>query len=169
VWPSEAAVEDAVEAARAAADAVGVREGPTYTQIRMAADGPRVVELAARLGGGHDAELCEAALGIDLNALALAAAFGRPARVPPVRPAGGACIEFLVAPPGELHAVEGIKEALELEGVLDAVPYRPPAWRFGPLRAGADRAGFVMARGDSRAEAVERAARAAELVRFVVD
>lgn len=168
VWPSEEAVEDAVEAARAAAEALGIREGPTYTQIRLGPDGPRVIELAARLGGGHDAELCEAALGIDLNALALAAAFGRRVRVPEARPAGGACVRFLVAPPGRLEAVEGFGEVLELPGILDAVPYRGPGHEFGPLRAGHDRAGFVLARGDSRAEALERAEAAVERIRFVV-
>jgi biotin carboxylase len=127
------------------------------------------MELAARLGGGHDAELCEAALGIDLNALALAAAFGRPARIPPARPVGGVCVRFLVAPPGRLLGVHGVKEALELDGVLDAVPYRPPGWQQGPLRTGHDRAGFVLARGDSRVEALERAEQAAALIRFDVE
>ena len=40
------------------------------------AAGPYVVEVAARLGGGHDAELCRAATGIDLNDLALSFALG---------------------------------------------------------------------------------------------
>jgi biotin carboxylase len=165
-WPSEHDVGDAVEAARAAAEAIGVREGPTYTQLRLGADGPKVIELAARLGGGHDAELCEAALGIDLNALTLRAAFGRRVRVPTARPAGGACVRFLVAPPGRLEAVEGVREALELPGVLDAVPYRAPGWEFGILRTGHDRAGFVLTRGDSRAEAVRRAEEAAVRISF---
>ncbi|MBD0290282.1 MAG: ATP-grasp domain-containing protein [Thermoleophilia bacterium] len=169
VWPSAVSVDEAVEAARAAAAALGIREGPTYTQLRVGEDGPRVIELAARLGGGHDAELCEAALGIDLNALALAAALGRRAKVPVGRPAGGACVLFLVAPPGRLRRVAGVDEALRLPGVLDALPYRPPGWRFGPLRAGADRAGFVLARGDSRAQALARGEAAAERVRFHVD
>ena len=79
VWPSEAPpadVEAAVSVARAAADAIGVLDGPTYTQVLVGEDGPVVGELAARLGGGHDAELCEAAVGVDLNGLAIAAAFG---------------------------------------------------------------------------------------------
>ncbi len=169
VWPSEADVDAVVEVARAAAEAVGVREGPTYTQLRIDADGPKLMELAARLGGGHDAELCEAALGIDLNALALAAAFGRTANIPDPKPAGGACVRFLVAPPGRLVGVEGLREALELPGVLDAVPYRPPGWEFGLLRTGHDRAGFVLARGDSREEALSRAEEAAARIVFVVE
>lgn len=166
VWPSEQDADAAIEVARAAAEAVGVREGPTYTQIRIGPDGPRIMELAARLGGGHDAELCEAALRIDLNALALSAALGRPVSVPAPRPVGGACVRFLVASPGRLVAVEGIREALEVPGVVDAVPYRPPGWEFGVLRTGHDRAGFVLARGDSRAEALARAEEAAARITF---
>ena len=87
-WPSAHAVEEAVGAARLAADALGVTDGPTYTQIVLGPDGPRVMELAARLGGGHDAELCRVALGIDLNGLALAAALGEPVELPEPEPAG---------------------------------------------------------------------------------
>lgn len=165
-WPSEHDVAGAVDAARRAAEALGIEAGPTYTQVRLAPDGPRVMELAARLGGGHDAELCRVALGIDLNGLALAAALGEEADVHDARPAGGACVRFLVAPPGVLEAVEGLDAALGTDGVLDARVYRPPGWEFGPLRRGADRAGFVLARGDSRDDAVARAGRAAEAVRF---
>ena len=66
----------AVDVARAAVEAVGIRNGPSYTQVRLGPDGPVVMEVAARLGGGHDAELCRAALGVDLNALAVEAALG---------------------------------------------------------------------------------------------
>ena len=81
VWPSSLAPEQvgaAVDAARAAAEALGVRDGPTYTQVVVGERGAHVVELAARLGGGHDAELCAAVLGVDLNELALSAALGEP-------------------------------------------------------------------------------------------
>jgi biotin carboxylase len=167
-WPSENDVEPAVEVARAAADALGVAEGPTYTQVRLSADGPRVMELAARLGGGHDAELCHAALGIDLNGLALAAALGEDVSIPPAKPIGGACVRFLVAPSGLLESVEGIDRALAQEGIVDARVYRRPGWIFPPLRRGGDRAGFVLATGDSRDDALTRADRAADLIRFSV-
>ena len=95
-WPSElepAQIGAVVEAAAAAAAAVGITEGPSYTQVLVGPDGPRVGELAARLGGGHDAELCRVALGVDLNGAALSAALGEevpPARLAPVARLGGA-------------------------------------------------------------------------------
>jgi biotin carboxylase len=165
-WPSAHPVEEAVEAAGQAAQAVGVTDGPTYTQVRLGPDGVRVMELAARLGGGHDAELCAAALGIDLNGLAIAAALGDPVEVPEAQPAGGACVRFLVPPAGTLQAVEGIEDALAVAGVVDARVYRAPGWTYSAFRRGADRAGFVLARGDSRDDALARAARAMERIRF---
>lgn len=172
VWPSALEPERigaAVEAAAAASSALGIADGPTYTQILAGTDGPRVTELAARLGGGHDAELCEAALGVDLNGLALAAALGEPidpAALTPAARAGGACVRFLVAPPGEVCGVTGVEEALGLDGVLDVHLYRQAGTIAVPLRRGADRAGAVLASGATREEALERAGRAADFVRF---
>jgi biotin carboxylase len=126
-----------------------------------------VIEMAARLGGGHDAELCRLATGVDLNALALAAALGESVEKPRPRGRGGACVRFLVAPPGQLSELRGLDEASEVEGVVEARAYRRAGWVFGPLRRGADRAGFVLAAGRSRGDALARADRAAQLVQFV--
>ena len=165
-WPSAHDVSEAVEAAHAAADALGIQNGPTYTQVRLSKSGSKVMELAARLGGGHDAEVCREALGIDLNGLALDAALGEPVRVTKPAPAGGACVRFLVPPEGELTALAGIDEARGAPGVVDARVYRRPGWVFGPLLRGADRAGFVLATGSSRDDALANAGRAADLIRF---
>ncbi len=174
VWPSSLAPVDvgaAVDAARAAAEALGVREGPTYTQVVVGERGAHVVELAARLGGGHDAELCEAALGVDLNGLALSTALGEAVdeeRLRPVRRTGGACVRFFVSEPGVLQTIAGLGEARALDGVLWVRTYPDPGAELGPLRRGSDRVGAALAVGATREEAVERAGRAAETVRFVV-
>jgi biotin carboxylase len=169
-WPCVTGTQSPIEAARAAAEALGVRNGPTYTQIRVGADGSRVVELAARLGGGHDAELTEAATGVKLNDLALDFALGNEACVTGTQSLhGGACVLFLVAPEGVLHAVEGREAAHASEGVLDVRIYREPGFRIGPLLRGADRAGAVIAAGETRDDALERARKAADEIRFVVE
>lgn len=173
VWPSALAaadVEAAVAAAEAAAAALGIADGPTYTQILAGPEGPRVVELAARLGGGHDAELCRVALGVDLNRLALTAAVGDEideSALAPSQPAGGACVRFLVAPPGPLRAAV-VEEARAAPGIVRVYVYREPGFIFVPLRRGADRAGAVIAVGESRDQALERADTAASLVRFEI-
>ena len=170
VWPCVSETQAPIAAARAAAEALGIRNGPTYTQLRLGADETRVVELAARLGGGHDAELTEAVTGIPLNDLALDVALGIEPCVSETQALhGGGCVLFLVAPEGRLLEVRGREVAHAVEGVLDVRIYRQPGHVFGPLRRGADRAGAVIAVGESREQALERARAAADEIRFVVE
>ncbi len=152
VWETEH--DGSAAAAAQAVTALGISEGPAIVLLRIGPDGPRVLELAARLGGGHEAELCEAALGIDLNALALSAALGETIeswRLEPRWRAGGACIRFL----------EGEGEAERLDTAEAA-----PGVEWVRVYGGSDRAGAVLATGGSSAEALERATCAAKCVRF---
>ena len=169
LYPSLHPVAAVVAVAEAACRALGVVSGPTYTQVLLAPDGPRVMEVAARLGGGHDAELCSAALGVELSAAAVRAALAQaPGGLEPVRERA-AVVRFLIAPAGRLVRVDGLAEARALPGVELAYAYRSPGAEIAPLLRGPDRAGFVLASGATRAEA-EAAARGAEaVIRFVVE
>ena len=172
-WPAAVAPEDAgaaVALAAAAARALGVADGPTTAHVLLAEDGPLLAKLSARVGGGHDAELCRVALGVDLNALAVGAALGEPVHAQQLVPSagvGGACVRFLVAPPGELREVRGLEEAYAIEGVRGIRVYRQPGHVFAPLRRASDRAGAVLATGDTRDDALDAAQRAASCIRFV--
>src|SRR5207302_9041986 len=176
-WPSELTPEQiaaAIDVAGNAVAEVGIASGPSYTQILGGDDDgrPRIADLAARLGGGHDAELCRAVLGVDLNGLALAAALGRAIalqQLAPVAREGGGCVRFLVAPPGQLRGVTGLEEAYALDGAKGIRLDRQPGHAFGALLRGPDRAGAILAVGAARADALDQADRAAALVRFDVE
>ncbi|MGZ4292175.1 MAG: ATP-grasp domain-containing protein [Gaiellaceae bacterium] len=166
VWPPEVSdtlrVSDTVSRAVAA---IGLTDGPSYTQLRIDADGPKVIEVAARLGGGHDAELAEAVTGVDLNGLAIDAALGHELVLTQHEPrVGGAVTRFLIAAPGVLERVE-VPDGLE--GVERVRIYREPGYVLAPLRRGSDRAGALLATGGSRDEALMRANAAADRIRFV--
>jgi biotin carboxylase len=167
VWPSKVSDTGTVsDTASAAVRALGIEAGPSSTQLRIGPDGPRVVEVAARLGGGHDAELARAITGVDLNGLAIDAALGNDLVLIQHKPlVGGAVTRFLVAPPGLLEQVD----VPELpEGIERVRLYREPGYVFTPLRRGADRAGAVLATGETREDALLRADRMASAIRFRV-
>jgi biotin carboxylase len=158
-----------VEAVAAGVAALAVESGPVTARVVLGEDGPLVARLAPRLGGGHDGELCHAALGIDLDALAVRAALGEQPDerdLVPIALAGGACVRFLVAPAGELREVAGLNEAQALPGVRGIWIYRRPGHVFADLHRPSDRAGAVLTVGDDRGQALERADRALELIRF---
>jgi len=173
-WPAALTPAEADTVTRIAVDAaaaLGVAHGPVTAQVLLGPGGPLLAKLSARTGGGSDAELCRAATGIDLDDLAVADALGETVpeeRLRAVAPAGGACVRFLVAPPGELAETLGLDDARAVPGVRSVRAYRPAGHRFAPLRRASDRAGAVLAAGATRAEAEAAAAGAAALVRFVV-
>jgi biotin carboxylase len=161
VYPSGLDDETAARVAGESVAALGIRQGPTYTQIVLSPDGPRVMEVAARLGGGHDSELVRRTTGVDLATAAVRAALGLPvdpAALQPL-PAAAGVIEFLQAPAGTLAGVSGPPEATF---------YHPPGHVYGPLRVATDRAGYVIWTALTRQEALAEARTAAEAVRFEV-
>ena len=162
VWPSQVPGTEVAATAAAAVAALGIENGPSYTQLRIGPAGPQVIEVAARLGGGHDAELVHAAVGVDLNGLAIDAAFGAPLAQPlPDPKVGGAVTRFLVAPAGVL-------ERVEVPDGIAARIYREPGYVFVPLRRGSDRAGAVLVTAGSRDQALRAAADAVAAIRFHV-
>jgi biotin carboxylase len=173
LWPADlepAEVGAAIEVAAAAARAIGVELGPTTTQILLGEEGPLLAKLSTRVGGGHDAELCRIALGVDLNALAVTVALGGDVNTVSLAPSSGveaACVRFLIAPAGVLKEVRGLEEAYAFDGVRGIRIYRKPGHVFGELRRASDRAGAVLATGDTPADALACADRAAAHIRFV--
>jgi biotin carboxylase len=174
VWPAElepAAIAGAIAIAGAAARALGVVDGPTTTQVLIPDEGPPLLaKVSARVGGGHDGELCRVALGVDANALAVAVALGEEVRaqdLAPSRGVGAACVRFLVAPAGVLHEVRAVDEAFAIDGVRGIRIYRKPGHVFRELRRASDRAGAILVTGDTRDDALDAADEAAERIRFV--
>ncbi len=161
VYPSRQDTGAAARVATAAVAALGIADGPTYTQVVLGPDGPAVMEVAARLGGGHDSELVRLATGVDLAAAAVLAALGLEVEEDALRPVElGACvIEFLRAPEGELVSVSGPDEATF---------YHPPGHLYGPLRVATDRAGCVICPAPTGEEALRRSRTASEAVNFEV-
>jgi carbamoylphosphate synthase large subunit len=112
LWESDQAAL-AAELAQTAAEALGIHEGPSVTRVRLDPDGAKVLDLNACVGPG-EAELCRAALGIDLYSLALAGALGEPVserRLRPRRRAQAACVRFLPGGEAVLATAETREEA----------------------------------------------------------
>lgn len=173
VWPA-ALSDDEQEEVRllvaAAAEALGIHDGPLTAQVLVTPRGPLLAKLSARTDGGHGGELCRAALGVDLDDAAVAAALGEPvdeAGLRPARSAGGACVRFLSAAPGELQATIGEEPARALPGVRRVLLYRQPGHRFRELRRASERAGAVIAVGADAPEARATADVAAAMIDFV--
>ncbi|WP_435157397.1 ATP-grasp domain-containing protein [Amycolatopsis sacchari] len=75
------------EVAVAAVAALGVTDSPSHTELRITAEGPKVVEVNARVGGLFLAQMVQAATGVNLYDAWFDVVHGRPPRLAPTRSA----------------------------------------------------------------------------------
>jgi biotin carboxylase len=157
----------AIDAALAGVRALGIRRGPTYTQLRVGPRGAMIVETAYRLGGGLDPDVALLASGTSLFRKILGVALEREdwERAGPERsPHGGAIGKFLIGRPGRVVAIRGLETARAMPGIVAAEVYVELGGTVFPLTDGSKRAGHVLAFGADRNEAESRASAAAAAI-----
>jgi S-sulfo-L-cysteine synthase (3-phospho-L-serine-dependent) len=141
------------QAAEEAAAALGTRWGPVHVELRLAADLPRVIEVNARLAGGHIPRLVQLATGVDLIALHVAQSAGLPTAAPRYDQLRGAAIRFLtVDRPVRVQSApqrhgSGDRRVVEVTGTL------VPGAEYRPSGDHTDRVGHVITVAEDADEA----------------
>lgn len=148
-------------------DAVGHRDGPSHTELKLTPAGPRIIESHNRQGGDRITDLVELVHGVDLIKLGLAWATGQLEPWPTAPAAdGAAAIRFMTPPPGTVAAITGVDEAREQPGVVGVYLDVEPGDTIREVRSSRDRAGSVVARAPDAPTAASRASDAAARIRF---
>lgn len=148
-------------------NAVGHRDGPSHTEVKLTAAGPRIIESHNRQGGDRITDLVELVHGVDLIALMLAWATGQAAEwaaPPPAR--GAAAIRFLTPPPGLLTTITGADEVRTWEGVVDVQLALTPGDPIPTVQSSRDRAGHVLTVAETIAAATTLASAATNHIHF---
>lgn len=145
-------------------DAVGLRHGPSHTEIKLTPAGPKIIEGHNRIGGDRIVDLLELSYGVDFETLVVGVPFGLVpplAEPPPLRTASAT--RFLTAPPGVVVAVEG---ADEVRAQPDVVALDVTVKPGSVVRTGSnwDRCGQVIAIGPDTDAAVARCAELADQI-----
>ncbi|MEU0531469.1 ATP-grasp domain-containing protein [Amycolatopsis tolypomycina] len=147
--------------------AVGFADGIVHCEWIVGDDGvPYLVECAGRIAGDGIMEIIDHAYPVKLLRTYFAVMRGETPPPLPTRATGGAAVRFVPMEPGVIGAVAGLEEARRVAGVFLVDLQVGPGHRFAGLRSSWDRAGLVMAEADSPAEALQRAEKAAGLVRI---
>ncbi|GAB6902689.1 ATP-grasp domain-containing protein [Kineosporia succinea] len=161
-WPSPfpAPENDRIrDLAGRAVRALGVRDGLTHTEVKLTPDGPRLIEVNGRLGGGIQ-DLAQRAMGLDLIEYAARIALGEPAP-PRIVPVGQVYFQaFHPAPrrPATVRGHGGTEAVRALEGVQLCRTYVRPGQRLagGVATQELGRVSGVVADHDALATLVKR-------------
>jgi biotin carboxylase len=146
-------------------DAVGLRNGPGHTEVKLTSRGPRIVESHNRVGGDRINELTGIVYGVDLERHALGAGFGlvEPLTGSP-SPVGGAAVRFLTPEPGRVVEVTGVDAVRADPAFVDLRLDVRPGAVVPPLTWNEDKVGHVVVRGATAAEAVANGRRLAAAI-----
>lgn len=149
--------------------AAGFGTGVVHCEWIVSDGVPYLVECAGRFPGDGITALIEDAYQFDLAGAYYALMRGDQLPPLPRHPARGTAVRFLLAEPGRVTAIDGLEAARAADGVTHASVIYHPGETIGPLRSSWDRAGSVMARAGTAAEAMERATRASELIHVTTE
>ncbi len=148
--------------------ALGLNSCVTHSEIKLTSKGPKIVEIAGRLGGDRIPELVKLASGIDLWDMALSAALNEELTTAPKRNQSAA-IAFLTAEPGKIEHIEGIETAKKNDNIHDVTIKVRKGDIVSPLSNSFDRIGEVIATGTNPGEAQRNALKASKIVKFSID
>ncbi|MCP4641242.1 MAG: ATP-grasp domain-containing protein [bacterium] len=148
--------------------AVGYTDGTTHVEVIITPEGPRIVEIAGRPGGGRiPTDLIPLTYGMDFMADAFRVALGEPP-CEERKWIRGAAVHWIPSRSGIVTEIAGEDEARAVPGVEDVVVTVTVGTTLGHVVdcASRDAVGYVMASGDNAQEAIETATRAAEAIQL---
>ena len=152
-----------------AARALGLTEGPIHAELRLAKDGPTVIEVNARSIGGLCSRVLRFGTGMSLEDLIIRHAVGEDFELPDRESQATGVMMIPTARAGRLIEICGLDKAKAVSGVEDVTISAHLGQRLVPLPDGSRYLGFTFARADS-AEAVEAALRESHAqLEFVIE
>lgn len=168
-----AVTDEALEAIKRvsaqAIHAIGLEDGIAYPQLIMSEQGPQLIEIAARIPGGHMREVALACSGIDMVDVAILQALGQAdplARCPRTQTTPAVSVKFITVldyPSTQLSIkkISGLDAARHASGVQLVRYHLKIGDKLPELSSSTARFGAVIAYAENREQACQRSKNAA--------
>lgn len=129
-----------------------IPRGPLYIQLKVNGDNIEVIEIACRIGGGHEDELIPLLTGIDIvDMLIDSVANNIDVNILKnynlLKNDKYAMVKFLIAGAGKVGSMGDLTEVLNLEGVVNASFYNPNLKEVKELVDSTCRVGYLLVTG----------------------
>ncbi len=143
------------EVARMANKAIGIKNGPSHTEIIVTSEGPKIVELGARLGGDNiTTHLVPLSTGVNMVECCIKIALGEKPDIEP-KWSKGSAIRYFQQHAGIVKSIEGIEEAEKIEGVQQISIVHGVGETVTEIDSSRARMGFVIAQDENADAALQ--------------
>ena len=139
--------------AKKAISAIGIIDGPSHTEIIVTEEGPKIVEIGARLGGDFiTTHLTTISTGVDMVECCIKIALGEKADLKEKHRKGSA-IRYFAQHKGTVEAITGLSDAEKTDGGLKIGIVHGVGEKITDIDCSGARMGFVIAEGRNAQEA----------------
>lgn len=147
-----------------AVKAIGLKNGPSHTEIKVTPGGPKIVELAARLGGDFiTSRLVPLSTGVDMVGASVLLATGAKVDLEPKWQKGSA-IHFIRGMEGRIKSITGVEAVSSMEGVEEVSVYKQAGDEVHGTKSSNDRLGHIITVGNNAEEAMEIGTKALAMI-----
>jgi biotin carboxylase len=140
--------------AKKAVIAVGIKNGPAHVEIMLTENGPKIIELGARMGGDFiSTHLVPLSTGIDMIEAVINLACGEAVNINPKFNRGSA-VQYISGDTGFINGIEGLDLAGEVEGVFEVQMLKKIGEQSQGISNSLDRLGYIITQGSTASGAV---------------
>lgn len=158
-----------VEITIAANKAIGINDGPSHTEIKVTKDGPKIVELGARLGGDNiTTHLVPLSTGVNMVEACIKIALGEKPDIEK-KWSKGAAIRYFPQHAGIVKKISGVKEAEEIPGIVQVSIVHNIGEEISNINNSGSRMGFVIAQKDLPQDAIRACESALRMVKMEIE
>ena len=157
------------EVAKAANKAIGIKNGPSHTEIIVTSQGPKIVELGARLGGDNiTTHLVPLSTGINMVEACIKIALGEMPDIT-TKCNKGSAIRYFQQHAGVIKSIDGIEDARNISGIQQISIVHGIGERIGEIDSSGARMGFVIAQDKNVQMAINDCTNALEKIKVIID
>ena len=157
------------EVARQAINAIGIVNGVSHVEIKVTEEGPKVVEIAARLGGDYiTSKLVPLSTGIDMVGSSICLALHKPFDVTRSLEKGSA-IRFITGKEGVIREIKIPENVYEQKGLYELQLYCKIGDRVHDVKSSNDRIGHIITQGENAADAISIAEEILEQIKVIIE
>lgn len=143
-----------IDLAVRAVESMGINNGPAHVEMILTDNGPKMVELGARMGGDFiTTHLVPLSTGVDMMKATIDIACGQKADIEPKFRKGSA-IKFFDSKVGSIKSIHGVEKATNVPGVVDIIFFKKIGENISEIISSNDRIGFVISQAESAIDAV---------------
>lgn len=159
-------VDQIKELAEKAVLAVGINNGPAHVEIMLTENGPKIIELGARMGGDFiSTHLVFLSTGIDMIKAVISLACGEVVDLIPQFDKGSS-IQYISGDVGTIKSIDGLELASRVEGIFEVKMLKNIGEQSVEIRNSLDRLGYIIAQGSSALEAINIGKRALACIKL---